>query len=191
MATTPGLRGLAPAHLAAAAGIAMVMVNTVGFVQGDLGLGDRAAALAFAAFGAGSVGGALAAPALMAAAGDRGTMLGGCALVAGGLLLGGLAAPGYGGLLALWALVGAGSAAALTPAQALLRRVAPARELGVLYAALFALANLALLVAYPAAGWLGTALDPPAALAAAGGLAAVAGLAAARGLARAATPPAG
>ena len=44
----------------------MVMVNTVSWVQGDLqgqfGLGDRAAGLAFGLYGLGSAAGAVAAP---------------------------------------------------------------------------------------------------------------------------------
>jgi len=52
---TPRLRGLLAINLAVAAGGALVFVNTVVFVQGALGLGERETAFALAAFGAGSM----------------------------------------------------------------------------------------------------------------------------------------
>lgn len=59
---TPRLRGLLCLSLAAAAGGAMVIVNTVVLVRTGLGLGDRAVALALAACGAGSMAVALLLP---------------------------------------------------------------------------------------------------------------------------------
>ena len=56
---TPRLRGLLGPNLATAAATAMVTVNTVVLVQAWLGLGERATGLALAAFGAGSVAGAI------------------------------------------------------------------------------------------------------------------------------------
>jgi MFS family permease len=185
----PGLRGLAPLHLAASTGAAMVMVNTTVVVQGALELGASAVALAFAAFGLGSVAGALAVPGLIARRGERATMLAGAALTAAALAAG-LAVDGYAGLLAVWGAVGLGAAVALTPAPFLVRRLTPPADRVAAYAALFALANATLLVAYPLAGWLGDALAPPAALAVAGALAAAAGLAAAATLPGDATAPA-
>ncbi len=187
---TPGLRGLAPLHLAAAVGVAMVMVNTVVFVQGDFDLGGRATAVAFAVFGLGSVAGALAVPALLARAGEKPTILAGCGLVVAGLL-GGLGLGEYAGLLALWAAIGVGSALALTPAPVLLRRLTPARHHAAVYAALFALGNAALLAAYPVAGWLGAEFAPRLAFALAGALAAAASVATALAWPRAATARAG
>jgi len=181
LAATPGLRALAPLAFAAALGTAMVMVNTVVIVQGDLALGSRAVALALAVFGAGSVAGALAVPVLRARAGEQPLMLGGAALVALGLL-GGVAGAGhYGALLALWAAIGAGAALAMTPAPFLLLRLAPSKRRAAAYAALFALGNLALLAAYPLAGAAGAEKVPNAlGFAAFAILAAAAALAAAR-----------
>jgi MFS family permease len=150
----PTLRGLVPLHVAGAAGSAMVMINTVVLVQGNLGLDARASAIAFATYGLGSVAGALAVPALLPRAGERTTALGGCALVAGALFAGAWLAS-WGGLLAIWAALGLGTALALTPAPIILRRETPARRHTSAYAALFALANAALLLAYPVAGWVG------------------------------------
>lgn len=166
LAATPAFRGLAPLHLAAAIGSAMVMVNTVSWVQGDLqgqfGLGDRAAGLAFGLYGLGSAAGAVAAPAILGRFGERTAIFGGCALMIAALAAG-LRLDGYGWLLGLWAAIGAGSTLALTPAPLLLAR-APERRYAPLHAALFALGNAALLVAYPAAALLGWALKPDAAL---------------------------
>jgi MFS family permease len=192
IATTPGLRGLAPLCLVAAAGTAMVMVNTVGIVQGRFGLDPRAAAAALGVFGLGSVAGALAAPGLVVRLGERATIAAGCAAVAGGLFAG-IGVGSYAGLLALWLAIGAGAALAATPAPVALRRLLAPQDHGAAYAALFALGNVALLAAYPAAGWLGAEGQPDwAAFAALGAAAAAAGLATAALWPRGAAPaPAG
>lgn len=170
--STPGLRGLIPLHLAVAAGAAMVLVNTVVIVQGDFDRDGRASVVALAVFGIGSVIGAVAVPGLLARLGEKATILGGCALQAAALFAG-VALQGYSGLLALWFAIGLGGAVALTPAPFLLRRLSRPEHHPVVYAALFALANAALLVAYPLAGWLGSeAFTPGAAFSALGALAA-------------------
>jgi hypothetical protein len=46
---------------------------------------------------------------------------------------------------------------ALTPATYLIRRIAPPADLQTLFAAQLAISNALLLVAFPAAGWLGAA----------------------------------
>lgn len=150
----PALRGLIPVHLAASAGVAMAMVNTVVLVQGNLGLDPRASTAAFAVFGLGSVAGALAVPGLLPLVGERRTMIAGCALVSLALLAG-AALGSWAGLLVIWALLGLGAALALTSAPMMLRRKTPSRRHVSAYAAMFALANAALLVAYPVAGWVG------------------------------------
>lgn len=179
LAITPELRGLAPLHLAAGLAAAMVMINTVGWVQGDFGLEGRESAVAFAAFGLGSMAGALAAPRLLRRAGERLTIFGGCALMVA-LLVAGLWMQGFAGLLGLWAGIGAGSTLALTPAPLLLRRVAPERRYAPLHAGLFSLGHGALLVCYPVAGLLGQALAPGGALALAGALSGLAAILALR-----------
>jgi MFS family permease len=184
--TAPGLRGLAPLHLAAAAGVAMVTVNTVVFVQGDLGRDPRAAVAALAVFGFGSVAGALAVPALLGRFGERTTSLAGAGLVVLALA-GGMAFGSYASLLALWAVLGLGVALALTPAPAVVRRHLADENRALGYGALFALANATLAVAYPAAGWLGAELAPRTAFAVAAALAAVAWLVALRAWPRAVT----
>lgn len=176
---TPGLRGLAPLHVAVAAGAAMVIVSTVPIVQGDLDLDGRASAVALAAFGLGSVLGALAVPALLSQIGERTTVLAGCALLVAGLFAG-IWVYGYWPLVALWTVIGIGGATAATPAPFLLRRLTPPEHHPVVYAALFALANLTLIVAYQLAGWLGTEFSPAVAFGALGAVAAAGGVATAQ-----------
>ncbi len=85
---TPRLRGLLALNLAAAAGGAMVIVNTVVIVKGRLGLGDGDVALALASFGAGSMLAALNLPRLLDRISDRQVMLTAAGVM--GLILGAL-----------------------------------------------------------------------------------------------------
>ena len=106
-------------------------------------------------------------------------------------LFAGLALRSFPGLLALWLAIGAGGAVALTPAPFVLRRLTPPEHHPVVYAALFALANAALLVAYPLAGWLGSEeFAPGAGFAVLGALAAAFTLVTAMTWPRGATAPA-
>lgn len=158
---TPRLRGLLALNLATAAATAMVTVNTVVVVQAWLGLGERATGLAFVAFGAGSVAGALAVLKDVARGSYRLTMLAGGCLAAAGLLAGVLL-PGYLTLLALWVGLGLGCALAMTPAGRLLVQSAAPADRQPAYAAQFALSHACLLLTYPLAGWLGAAAGMPA-----------------------------
>lgn len=180
---TPRLRGLLALNLAAAAGGAMVIVNTVVMVRTGLGLSERAVAVALGAFGGGSMLAALALPRVLERTGDRSVMMAGAGAVAGALLAlaatTAVAGPGWLALLAAWAVIGLGSAAILTPAGRLLRRSSGAAERPALFAAQFALSHAAWLVTYPLAGRTMTALGPVAALGVMASLA-VAGLMAAR-----------
>jgi len=151
---TPRLRSLLALNLAAAAGIAMVTVNTVVVVQARFGLGEEATVLALAIFGGGSVLAALIVPSLLDKLVDRTVMLAGGGLVACGLL-GGILLPGYGVLLPLWFVLGFGCSLAQTPAGGLLRRSGTPEDRQYLYAAQFALVHGCLLITYPLAGWLG------------------------------------
>jgi MFS family permease len=151
---TPRLRGLLALNLATAAATAMVTVNTVVLVQAWLGLGERATGLAFVAFGAGSVAGAIAVLKYVPRWSYRGTMLAGGSVAVAGLLAG-VALPGYLTLLALWIGLGLGCALAMTPAGSLLLQSAAPEDRQPTYAALFALSHAGLLLTYPLAGWLG------------------------------------
>lgn len=159
---TPRLRGLLGVDLAVAAAASIVLVNTVVYVQGHFGLGQRATALALACFGAGSVIAALGVPRVLARRSERSVMLGGASLLCGAA---GLAVwvPGYGWLLPLWVVLGAGYAIAQTPSGRLLRRSGTAEDRPALFAAQFSLSHLCWLLAYPLAGRMGAAYGLPAA----------------------------
>ena len=83
---TPRLRGLLAINLAVASAGALVIVNTVVYVQAVYGLDNQAMALALAAFGGGSMVAALALPKLLDSIPDRTAMLGGASLLAVGTL---------------------------------------------------------------------------------------------------------
>lgn len=166
---TPRLRGLLALNLAAAAAGAMVIVNTVVYVRDLLGRPENDVAIALAAFGGGSMVTALALPRLLERRSDRQVML-----VAAGVLLAGLLAmtaltlaPGvdrWAGLLCIWALLGVGYSAVLTPSGRLLRRSAAPEDRSALFAAQFALSHACWLVTYGVAGTIGAAAGMPAAL---------------------------
>lgn len=170
---TPRLRGLLALNMAAAAGGAMVIVNTVVFVKGRLGLGDGQVALALACFGGGSMIAALTLPRLLERFPDRRVMFVAAAYlacilaIAAGLLfaVAGIdiarspaSAALWPGLLATWLLLGLGYSAVQTPSGRLLRRSAHAEDRPAVFAAQFALSHACWLVTYPLAGWLGAAL---------------------------------
>jgi MFS family permease len=172
---TPRLRGLLALNMAAAAGGAMVIVNTVVFVKGRLALGDGQVALALACFGGGSMIAALALPRLLEKLPDRRVMFTaaiylGCVLVLAAALLFAVAGIDvststtvassglWPGLLVTWLLLGLGYSAVQTPAGRLLRRSAQAEDRPSVFAAQFALSHACWLITYPLAGWLGAVL---------------------------------
>lgn len=154
---TPDLRGLLALDIAVAAAAAMVMVNTVVLIEGVYGFGLRQVAIAFAVFGLGAILGAVAMPLGLRAAPHRLVMLAGGTMIVLGLAIGAVL-QSFGGLLAAWAYLGLATALCLTPASYLIRRTAAPGDLQTLFAAQFSIANVALLVAYSAAGWLGATL---------------------------------
>jgi MFS family permease len=170
---TPRLRGLLAINLAVASAGALVIVNTVVYVQAVFALDSQSMALALAAFGGGSMVAALALPRLLEQVPDRTAMLAGASLLAAGTLLA-AALPGYGWLLLLWFVLGLGYATAQTPSGRLLRRSASPEDRPALFAAQFALSHVCWLFAYPFAGWAGATLGLPMTAAL---LAAVAGVA--------------
>lgn len=157
---TPRLRGLLALNLAVACAGALVIVNTVVYVQAAFGLDQQAMAIALAAFGGGSMVAALALPRLLEAIPDRTAMLAGAALLAIGTFTA-AALPGYGWLLPLWFVLGVGYSIAQTPSGRLLRRSSNPEGRPALFAAQFALSHACWLIAYPLAGWAGAALGLP------------------------------
>lgn len=158
---TPRLRGLLALTLAAAAGSALVIVNTVAIVREQLMRPESAVAFALGAYGAGSMVAAFLLPRLLARYSDRSVMLAAGAMMA--IALTAIAAlwprvaasAQWGLLLTGWALLGMAYSALVTPSGRLLRRSAQAHDLPALFAAQFSLSHVCWLIAYPLVGWLG------------------------------------
>ena len=185
---TPRLRGLLALTLAASAGGAMVLVNSVVLVQAGpgigLGFGESGVAWALAAFGGGSMLAALLLPPVLDRLPDRLVMLAAagwivCVLSGFAVLLS-AAGLGWVMLLVAWALVGLGYSTVLTPSGRLLRRSSHAEDRPAVFAAQFALSHLCWLVAYPLAGALMTVFGAQAALLTLATIALAATIAAAR-----------
>lgn len=155
---TPRLRGLMVMEMSVAAAGAMVYVNTVLLVQARLGLGEPQVALAFAAFGAGSMLAAFLLPKILDRFPDRPVMLSGAALMVAGVAATALAGS-LGPLMALWAAVGFGFSLTQTPIGRILNRSARPEDRPAVFAAQFALSHAAWLVTYPLAGWAGSAFS--------------------------------
>ena len=183
---TPRLRGLLAVTLAAAAASAMVIVNTVVIVRGQLGLSATDVAFALAAYGGGSIVAALALPHILKRSGDRPVTISAAAVLAVLLAVFGIVTQLVGDAVRLWPLLllgwfamGAGYSAAITPSGLLLRRSADAADRPAVFAAQFALSHACWLVAYPLAGSLGAGSGIAAAFAALAVLAALGTFAAA------------
>lgn len=183
---TPRLRGLLALTLAAAAGSAMVIVNTVVIVRGGLARPNSAVAIALACFGAGSMLMAFLLPRFLKRHSDRSIML-----IAGAVLtlaLIGLAAAWpllvittrWPALLLDWFVLGLAYSALVTPSGLLLRRSSGEADRPALFAAQFSLSHACWLLAYPVVGWLGAKAGIPAALWAMAALAATGVMMAAR-----------
>jgi MFS family permease len=153
---TPRLRGLMVMELAVAAAGAMIYVNTVVLVQARFGLGGSQVALAFAAFGTGSMVAAFLLPRLLDRLADRPVMLGGAGLMVAGVAVTPLM-PGLVALMALWAVIGFGFSLTQTPIGRILNRSARPEDRPAVFAAQFALSHACWLITYPLAGWLGSA----------------------------------
>lgn len=157
---TPRLVGLLAVTLAAAAGSAMVIVNTVVIVRGTDG-SQQDVALALAAYGGGSMLVALVLPAVLRRLSERTTMLIGAGVLCAVLLAFAVATSVlprdamWTFLLAGWLVMGAGYSLCVTPGGRLLRRSSNDADRPALFAAQFALSHVCWLLAYPVAGQAG------------------------------------
>lgn len=169
---TPRLRGLLAITLSAAAGSAMIIVNTVVLVRDTLGLDQSHVAWALGAFGGGSMLAAFVLPKIVDRLGERRIMidagivltilLGAMALGMPWLLGAGRLWPA---LLGVWLVMGVAYSLTVTPGGRLLRRSAQPDDRPALFAAQFALSHCCWILAYPLAGQLGARLGQPAAFA--------------------------
>ena len=157
---TPRLRGLLCLNLAAAAGGAMAIVNTVVLVRDGYQGSDSDVALAMAVFGFGSMLAAILMPRLLDRLRDRAVMALAASVMSAALLFGGVVflggrLPPWMGLMAFWFMLGLCYALVITPSGRLLRRSAHEEDRPAVFAAQFALSHACWLLAYPLAGWLG------------------------------------
>ena len=156
--STPRLRGLLGLCMVASSTGAMVIVNTVVAVRGELGLGANMVAWAMASFGAGSMIAALALPRLLSKASDRRIMSAGALLSLAALALLAFLVQFVGlsllSLVIAWLAVGVGYSTILTPSGRLLRRSATPEDRPAIFAAQFTLSHGCWLVTYPLSGWL-------------------------------------
>ncbi|MFE0156701.1 MFS transporter [Nonomuraea sp. NPDC059007] len=158
--TTAPLRALLAMNLAVAAAGAMVIVNTVVLAREHLQRSTGEVSLALGAFGAGSMAVALLLPGILERLSDRTVMLAGSftlftglAAITATLATGTLT---WWAMLSTWAVLGAATAAVLTPTGRLIRRSVTPAGLPAAFAAQFALSHAAWLLTYPLAGWLAT-----------------------------------
>ena len=162
------LRGLMGLNLVVASTTAMVIVNTVVLVQGELGRPQPDVALMLGVYGGGSMVVALSMPKLLEALPDKRVMLtGGIALPV--LLLAGTGVIAWiegtaqwGALLVVWILLGAATSTVLTPSARLLRRNSAETTRPAVFAAQFSLSHACFLITYPLAGLVGAAIGLPA-----------------------------
>ena len=157
---TPRLRGLLGLSLCAASVSAMVLVNTVVMVRGELGLGEDTLAWVLASFGAGSMLAAVTLPKVLKRHSDRYVMfLGALMAIAAQALLAlyiSLAGLSLQSLMIAWFVTGAGYSTIQTPSGRLLRRSVMAADRPAIFAAQFTLSHGCWLLTYPIAGWLMT-----------------------------------
>ena len=157
---TPRLVGLLAVTLVAAAGSAMVIVNTVVIVRG-MGGSQQDVALSLAAYGGGSMLVALVLPRILRGLSERTTMLVGAGVLVAVLLAFALTTPAlppeamWPFLLTGWLVMGAGYSLCVTPGGRLLRRSSNDTDRPALFAAQFALSHVCWLLAYPVAGQAG------------------------------------
>ncbi len=167
---TPRLRGLLALTLGAAAGSAMVIVNTVVIVRDGLTRPESAVAMALAAYGTGSMAMAFVLPKLLARHSDRLVMLMAGTAMSIILILIALAWPllipttQWFAMLISWGLLGMAYSALVTPGGRLLRRSSNDQDRPALFAAQFSLSHACWLVAYPVAGLMGAKFGIAAAL---------------------------
>jgi len=152
----PLLRYALLLELVAAISGAWVLVNTVSYVKGDLGLGDVQYGWVMAAFGVGATLAALAAGALDKRLARTTFVLIGALLTTLAILPTALASliP----LAFLWFVAGVGQNWVNLPTNTLIADRTPEALQGRVYGAHFAWSHLWWMFSYPLAGWLGSAL---------------------------------
>ncbi|MEV6252737.1 MFS transporter [Nocardia sp. NPDC051911] len=162
MVERPVLRGLLAMNLAVAAATALVVVNTVIYVQDLLHGSAAGVALALACYGGGSMLIALTMPRLLSRFSDRRVMLTGSAALPVGLLAAAAIAAiqpsaecGWFLLALAWTALGACTSMINTPSARLLRAESTPENRTAVFTAQFSLSHACFLLTYPIAGWVG------------------------------------
>jgi MFS transporter, NRE family, putaive nickel resistance protein len=132
-----------------------VLVNSVSYIRSILHLGDREYGWAMMAFGVGMVIAALIVAKTQAYLARHWVMFGGGILMVVAMF--GADRSSFIGLILLWLCVGIGKNAIDLPTQIAIGDRIPKHQQGQVYAAHFAWSHLWWGIAYPLAGWLGTA----------------------------------
>ncbi|WP_284393901.1 MFS transporter [Devosia yakushimensis] len=153
----PELRALLAINFGVAASGAVVIVNTVVYVQSLFGMDQSATAVALAFSGGGSMLAALMLPRLLQYLSDRSVMLTGIAVISGITFACSLIGS-YSVLLVLWFCLGFLRSITMTPSGRLLKNAAAEEDRAYLFAAQFTLSHACWLVTYPLAGWGGATL---------------------------------
>ncbi|NVO31873.1 MFS transporter [Hymenobacter lapidiphilus] len=141
-------------ELVAAVSGALILVNTVGRVKGQLGLGNAEYGWVMSAFGIGATAAALLAGGLAQRIAQTSFVLVGALVTTVAVLPANQA--GLGGLLFLWLLAGAGQNWVNLSTQTIIAGQTPLEFQGRVYGAHFAWSHLWWAFAYPLAGFLGT-----------------------------------
>lgn len=177
------LRPMVWLMIAVAAGTAVVMTGTPYIVQSIAGLSPSATAIAYGAFGAGAILGAVGHVRLRGALrGGPEMSLGGVLVVAG--LFGGITATRYETFLALWVVIGAGVSLIRMPAAEVIREAGEDEGFLTAFGGGYAMQNAILAVAYILAGALAATAGTVLTFAVMGGVSAAAVLLARKGLRR-------
>ncbi|TYC51302.1 MFS transporter [Rhodobacterales bacterium] len=158
-ARTPRLRGLFVLNFALSLVMAWVLVNTIVFAGSRFDNAEEVYPWLMGGFGVGAALMAFGLPSLMKVFSERRIMAAGTLSFA--LLTPLIFVPvPLAELVFLWGLFGAASTLTLTPGGLVLTRSASDPDRPAVFAAQFSLSHAGWLIAYPLAGWLGTALSP-------------------------------
>ncbi len=152
--TDPLIRYALAMQLVASITGAQILVNTVGYVQGTLALGNQQYGWVMAAFGIGATLASVAFGAFNQRL-ERTTFVTiGATLITVALLPAN--STNLATLMLLWLVAGAGQSLVNLPAQTLIADRTPAASQGRVYGALFAWSHLWWALSYPLAGWIGS-----------------------------------
>lgn len=150
----PPLRYALAMQLVASIAGAQILVNTVGYVQGTLKLGNIQYGWVMAAFGIGATLSAVIFGNISQRLARTTWVLLGAVLITLSLIPANFASLGV--LMLLWLLAGAGQNYVNLPTQTLIADRIPSEAQGRVYGAHFAWSHLWWGLSYPLAGWLGT-----------------------------------